>query len=54
MEPNWNRVRETEDALFDRAVFCLRTGVQPSEYDAMTDQELQAFVDAWNKEAKSS
>jgi len=45
---NWSREEETENALYDRAVFCLRTGIQPSEYDAMTDAELQAFVDAWN------
>lgn len=49
---NWARVRETEDALYDRAVFCLRTGIQPSEFDRMTDPELQAFVDAWNADQK--
>lgn len=48
MAVNWNRVRETEDALYDKAVFCIRTGVQPSEYDRMTDQELHAYVQAWN------
>lgn len=52
MAANWERVQETEDALYDRAIFCLRTGVQPSEYDRMTDAELQAFVTAFNDENK--
>lgn len=53
-QQNWTRVQETEDALYDRAVFCLRTGVQPSEYDAMTDPELQAFIQAFNDIQKKS
>lgn len=28
-----------------KAAFCLRTGVQPSEYDQMSDEELEAFID---------
>lgn len=48
MAVNLDRVRETENALYDRAKFCLATGIQPSEYDAMSDAELEAFVDAYN------
>lgn len=51
---NWNRVQETEALLEDKARFCLLTGVQPSEFDAMTDEEIQAFVDAHNAIHKSS
>lgn len=41
-------IREAEDERYDKAVFCLRTGIQPSEYDALTDEDLDAFVKAFN------
>lgn len=28
----------------EKAEFCLATGVQPSEYDNLTDDEREAFV----------
>ena len=43
---------EMEDALAFKAEFCLKTGIQPSEFDAMTDQEVDAFVEAFNRLAK--
>lgn len=33
-----------QEAAEDKAAFCLRTGVQPSEYDQLTDVERNAFV----------
>lgn len=47
-------IQETEDARYDRAVFCLRTGLQPSEYDALTDDDLDAFVRAFNDLARKT
>lgn len=38
-----------DEALEFKAKFCLVTGVQPSEYDAMTDAEVDAFVVAVNR-----
>lgn len=40
------------EQLRDKAEFCLLTGVQPSEYDDLTDDERNAFVEAANKQAK--
>ena len=33
----------------DKATFCLATGVQPSEYDQLRDDEREAFVIAANE-----
>lgn len=35
-----------------KAEFCLLTGVQPSEYDAMTDDEVDAFIEVANELAR--
>lgn len=32
-----------------KATFCLRSGVQPSEYDAMTEDEVDAFIQVLNE-----
>jgi hypothetical protein len=32
------------EALLDKAHVCIATGMQPSEYDALTDAEREAFV----------
>lgn len=32
-----------------KAAFCLATGVQPSEYDAMTVLEIGAFTEEHNR-----
>lgn len=37
-----------EDYCRDKATFCLATGVQPSEYDNLNDDEREAFIDAVN------
>lgn len=34
----------------DKAAFCLATGVQPSEYDALTQVEINAFIEAVKKQ----
>lgn len=38
-------------ALIEKAEFCLTTGIQPSEYDNMTDDERAAFVTVANRQA---
>lgn len=35
-----------------KAEFCLATGVQPSEYDRLTQIEINAFISQANKNAK--
>lgn len=35
----------------DKAEFCLATGVQPSEYDDLTDDEREAFIIVANENA---
>lgn len=39
---------QLEDLIREKAEFCLSTGIQPSEYDAFTDQERNIFVETWN------
>lgn len=43
---------EVADAQEFKAEFCLKTGMAPSEFDALTDQELDAFVEAFNRLAR--
>lgn len=38
----------TDDWAWDKAMFCLKTGIAPSEYDGLTDEEIVAFVEAHN------
>lgn len=52
MGVNYARLEETEDALEDKALFCLKTGMAPSEYDNLTDRELAAFVKVFNRLAE--
>lgn len=40
------------DALEAKAEFCLITGVAPSEYDRLTDDERDAFIDKANELAE--
>lgn len=40
---------EAESALEFKADFCLKTGIAPTEYDALTDEEVEAFVQAYNR-----
>lgn len=35
-----------------KAEFCLATGVQPSEYDGMTQYEINAFIAQHNRNSK--
>jgi hypothetical protein len=37
------------EQLEEKAEFCLATGIQPSEYDAMTDDEREVFIETWNR-----
>lgn len=43
-----------EEALREKAEFCLTTGVQPSEYDNMTDDERAAFIEEANRQARKA
>lgn len=36
------------DAIRAKAEFCLATRIAPSEYDRLTDDEIQVFVDVAN------
>lgn len=38
-----------EQAAREKAEICLNLGIAPSEYDALTDIELEAFVAVHNK-----
>lgn len=38
-----------EQAASDKADFCLRLGIAPSEYDGLTDTEVTAFITEYNK-----
>ena len=40
---------ELEELLERKARFCLATGIQPSEYDAMTEHELEVFTAEFNR-----
>lgn len=40
--PDW-------EALIDKAEVCIATGMQPSEYDQLTDDEREAFVEVVNR-----
>lgn len=37
------------EALIDKAEVCIATGMQPSEYDRLTDDERDAFVTVINR-----
>lgn len=41
------------ELLRAKAEFCLRTGIQPSEYDAMTDDERDVFIEVANEMGES-
>lgn len=47
--PRSEAEREYLERLEAKAEFCLVTGVQPSEYDAMTDDEVEAFAEAYER-----
>lgn len=39
-----------EEILREKALFCVRTGIAPSEYDRMTAREVAIFTEVWNEE----
>lgn len=41
-----------EQQAKDKAVFCIATGVQPSEYDNLTIIEIEAFIVEVNRQNK--
>lgn len=48
MATDFEDLPEWEDYL-DKAQVCIATGMQPSEYDALTDAERHAFVTVINQ-----
>ncbi|WP_311210909.1 MULTISPECIES: hypothetical protein [unclassified Aeromicrobium] len=38
----------------DRARFCLATGIQPSEYDRLTQADLNAFTQLVNEQQQTT
>jgi len=52
VHPYYNLDLMARERAKDKAAFCLATGVQPSEYDNLTQYEITAFIDAANKRAK--
>lgn len=43
-----------EERALRKAEFCIATGVQPSEYEALTGYEVAAFIDVHNQASKRS
>jgi hypothetical protein len=41
---------DLEDVLREKFRVCIRTGLAPSEYDAMTDLEVDLWREVWNAE----
>lgn len=37
------------ECAMDKAHFCLVTGIAPSEYDLLTEAEVEAFIKTWNR-----
>lgn len=54
--PGYDEESEYLDVLKERAKekakFCLATGVQPSEYDELTQIEINAFIAEANRQAR--
>lgn len=52
-EPDW--LVEYEDLVKtqaeQKAQFCLRLGIAPSEYDGLTQVEIEAFIKEFNRQA---
>lgn len=40
---------ELEACAYEKAEFCLATGIAPSEYDNLTQVEVEAFIKVFNK-----
>ena len=40
---------ELMDCALEKAEFVLKTGIAPSEYDQLTQVEIEAFVRVFNK-----
>lgn len=40
---------EEQEAALDKAELCIAAGMQPSEYDRLTDLERDAFVEVLNR-----
>jgi len=53
-EPDWKveyaDLLETQAKM--KAEFCLRLGVAPSEYDNLTQLEIEAFIEEFNRQAR--
>lgn len=52
VHPYFNLDLIAKDNAKAKAEFCIATGVHPSEYDNLTQYEINAFIEAVNKRAK--
>lgn len=52
VHPYYNLDLIMKERAKEKAAFCLATGVQPSEYDNLTQYEINAFIAEVNKRAK--
>lgn len=43
---------DQREQLVAKAEFCILTGIQPSEYDQLTDDEIDVFIETANRFAE--
>lgn len=41
--------QQRDEAAREKAEFCLRLGIAPSEYDQLTQAEVNAFIEVFNE-----
>ena len=51
-DPTAEYIELLEAQAKEKAQFCLATGVQPSEYEELTQYEINAFIKEANRRAK--
>lgn len=45
---------DERDAALDKAELCIAAGLDPSEYDGLSDIEREAFVDVINRSRRNT
>lgn len=53
LHPYYNLDLIAKERAKEKADFCLATGVAPSEYDNLTQYEINAFIEVANKRNQS-
>lgn len=54
LHPYYNMDLINKERAEEKAAFCLATGVAPSEYDNLTQYEINAFIKEANRRAKEA